>query len=239
MQAVRPRAAGGGGRIMAMVVAVVVVLGGPAWAEAQDGKHDSAAKAGPGALLKPPPMPKGARQLKPMYIDPRLFAPDKWWKYEGHDDDRPDAYGVEQNGAVSIGGRLQQNHGANVFYRASEFATGAKAHEAMRDRVRRLRGSRGTAGSVAPYRRGDEALLFRRITPDKEGKPAYFASVALVRYGRYVVEIAGASDMKAFGPRPQTGERPWMCEPVFNSVLKAALAKWDRHRALLPEPAGK
>lgn len=180
-----------------------------------------------------PVLPKGVKQLNAMYIDQKLFEPDKWWRYESADDDRPSAYAVEQESTVSIGGRAIRNVGANVKYKVHEFPDESAASRAFAGFVPRSISTSAVRRDLKRLRKGAEAVDIEETAFDPSHKPTRIMRDLFVRYDRYVVEVYASSDLRAFGPRPASGERPWMCDPIYTRVREAALKKWDRYRELV------
>lgn len=181
---------------------------------------------------KPPALPKGTAQLKPMYLPHKIFQPDKWWVYEGADDDRPDAYAVEQSGTVTLGGRVTLNHGAVVKYLVNTYADEKQAHAAFLQFAPKKIALRNIHREIHALKQGNEGADSVE-TIYENGQELKILRQTFVRYGKYVVEIGGKSDMRAFGERPASGQRPWMSDPVYRQAREAALAKWSAYRTLL------
>jgi hypothetical protein len=73
----------------------------------------------------------------------------------------------------------------------------------------------------------------KTLLVDDHGKILESGQETFARYGKYVVYVSSKSDMRALGPRPKTGERRWMSEPVHDRVVAVAFARWTRYKALL------
>lgn len=202
------------------------------------GQAPSSDRAKPNAEPKPAQrvVPKGAPQLKPMYLNPRLFTPNKWWKYEGADEDRPAAYSVEQYGTVSIGGDFEPKHGAQVKYLVAMFPNAAKAHAFFLHRRGWRPPGKAVRRTVGQPRLGDEAFSLRDYFV-VQGKGQGLTRMDTVRFGRYVVMVDSTANMRDFVPRPKKGERPWLNEKTHQRVLDAAVARWARYRVILGGPA--
>lgn len=185
--------------------------------------------------IRTPSVPKGARQLRPMFLDKKLFTPNKFWEYEEADYDRPFGSSVEQVTTVSLGGRLTPNRGARVSYFAYTYPGVAAAHRAFLSYSASQSPQRNVARKVKSLTvtGGDEGCDIVENVVDDSQKPVRFHRQTFLRYGRYVVEITSSADLRALGPRPAQGERRWMCEPVHDGVFAAATARWARHKALL------
>jgi len=194
----------------------------------------SQAQTGP--VVPPPLRPRtfaGAPQLKPMFLEKSLIAPEKWWKYEEDDDDRPARFSVEQTGTVSLGGSSLIDHGAQLQYRVRQYPTAAIAHNALQKMVSDSRRPHNLKRTVTPLRDGDEAVeVTAKLVPD--GRTVVeFSKDTLARYGNYVVQVYSRSDLRALGPRPKIGERRWMSEPVHDRVVAAVFARWSHYKTLL------
>ena len=185
---------------------------------------------GPKTVAK---LPKGVPQLKAMYIDSALFHPDKWWIYESFDDDRPPQYAVEEQGKMVVGEKSVISHSALVTYHVLLSRTSQEAHARMISMIDRTKRSRNQKRTEKILPLGDEGMeIGMQLISDKNvvedsGRETF------VRYGRYLVHIFGRSDLRAFGPRPQTGERRGMDEPVYDRVQAAALKRWTNYKTLL------
>jgi hypothetical protein len=180
-------------------------------------------------------IPPGAPKLTAMILDQKLFAPDHWWKYKGPSTHRPGHYVAEQQGIVSVGGSLVKNHGAQVTYRVTAHPTTAVAAAAFRSAKPKPFKSNRTQTTVKAVKLGAEAVEVRQANIDAAGATQFSAVRTVARYGRYIVDISGASDMKAFGPRPASGPRAWLHEAVYTAVRREALSRWDRAAELLPD----
>ena len=178
--------------------------------------------------------PAGNRALDAMTVNPKLLTPDHWWKYKGPSTHRPGHYVVEQQGLVSLGGKLLVNHGAQVSYRVTDFGTSAAASKAWASLKPRPQNASRTKTLVTAVRLGDEAVEVRQVNLGTSREVQFQAERTLVRYGRYAVDISGVSDMKAFGPKPASGARAWLYEAAYSAVKRAALAKWAKAALLLP-----
>ncbi|MCX6359125.1 MAG: hypothetical protein NT029_04935 [Armatimonadetes bacterium] len=193
-----------------------------------------------GASAKPDPedaatrnLPAGNAKLSAMILDQKLFAPDHWWQYKGPSTHRPGHYVAEQQGIVSVGGSLVRNHGAQVTYRVTAHPSAAVASKAFAAVRPTAHETDRTQTTVKVVKLGSEAVEVRQANTDATGATQFSAIRTVARYGRYVVDISGASDMKAFGPRPTSGTRAWLHEAVYATVRKAALERWDRAAELL------
>ncbi len=178
-------------------------------------------------------LPAGNAKLSAMLLDQKLFAPDQWWKYKGPSTHRPGHYVAEQQGIVSIGGSLVKNHGAQVTYRVTAHPTVTVASKAFAATRPKPHKSSRTQTSVKAVTLGSEAVEVRQANVDASGAIQFSGIRTVARYGRYVVDISGASDMKAFGPRPTSGSRAWLHEAVYAAVRREAISRWDRAAELL------
>lgn len=182
--------------------------------------------------------PKGVPQLKPMFISEKLFTPDKHWEYEEYEPEVPHVYAVGQTGKVSIGGEQILNRGALVQYLVSEFPNREIAHTKFQHAFLQTENTNVVRRLTRPVPVGDEAV--ETIETDYHGtEPLRFMRVTVARYGRCVVRVIGRSDMRAFGPRPRHGERPWLSEPVYTKVLEQVLGRWKNYRSLIPAAASE
>ncbi len=173
-------------------------------------------------------------EIKALMVSKSLFTPNKWWKYEGTNDDLPRAYAMEQYGRVSLGGRFIISKGALVSYRVLEFQNADQAHQRFLS-LCMLTPARNVRISWTKIPDGQEGKQYRRITLNDSGKPVTMMEGAIMRYGRFVISVAGRSDLRAFGPKPESGERKWMCEPVYENVLQAVRTKWRGSKTILAE----
>jgi hypothetical protein len=210
------------------IVLGVLVL----WAPPSQQPRAEAGKSPAHAKPAPSVMPKGPAQLKPMYLGRSLFTPNKWWKYEGADEDRPAAYSVEQYGTVSIGGDFEPKHGAQVKYLVAVFADANKAHNFFLQRKTWRPAGKAVHRIVAQPHLGDEAFSLRDYFV-VHGKGQGLARMDTVRFGRYVVMVDSTANMRDFVPKPKRGERPWLNENTHQRVLDAAVARWAHYRAIL------
>jgi hypothetical protein len=196
--------------------------------------HNGATTVNKKALsIDQPHTPGGEPQLKPMFLDKKLFMPDKWWKYEEADDDRPPAFSVEQTSSVSLGGRALVDHGAQVQYRVRQFPTPAIAHLVLQHMVDASRRPRNVKRTQTGLRQGDEAVHVTTKLVDDRGKMVEFGQETIARYGKFLVYVTSKSDLRALGLRPKSGERRWMSEPIHERVVAAVFARWTRYRTLL------
>jgi len=196
-------------------------------------KQGAQAAGKPAQSIDVPGTPGGEPQLKPMFIDKKLFMPDKWWKYEEADEDRVPAFSVEQTGTVSLAGHSLFDHGAQVQYRVRQFATPKIAHLVLQSLVNSSRRPRNVKRTETRLHQGDESIDVKTLLVDDHGKILESGQETFARYGKYVVYVSSKSDMRALGPRPKTGERRWMSEPVHDRVVAVAFARWTRYKALL------
>ena len=231
--------------IISVALLCTVLLPMAQTVQAQTSGNQAAPKPGavlPSGAVQPPmpqakpnvaKMPKGAPQLKAMYIDSALFHPDKWWLYESYDDDRPPLYAVEEQGKMLVGEKSVISHSALVTYHVLLSRTPQEAHAQMAGMLARTRRSRNQKRTEKLLHQGDEGVeVASKLIADNNavvdsGKETF------VRYGRYLVHISGRSDLRAFGPRPKIGERRWMYEPVYDNVRAAALKRWTNYKTLL------
>ncbi len=180
-----------------------------------------------------PKVPEGVKQLKAMYLDKSLFTPDKWWKYEEADDDRPYAHAVEQGSAVAFGAPLEEKHGAFIRYTVMMLDSAGKAHETFLKMSTPRKVVENVRLTVRPLRKGNESAEIITNIRDSKGAPQQHLSSAYMRFDRYLVVIDSRADMRAIGARPNSGDRKWMSEPVYNSILQAAADRWSKYKILL------
>jgi hypothetical protein len=190
-----------------------------------------------GGPPKEPELPAklSVKQLLPMYVSKKLFTPNKWWVYEGHDEDRPATFGVEQSGKVSLGDRFTPNHGALITYAVQVLPNVKAASKTYKIFTRLPARGKNTRLIIQPVHAGEEGFQYSILTLNNHHQGTSFDQGMIVRTGRYVVMLTGRADLKAFGPRPKSGNRQWMCEPVFNTLRAAILDKWKNYRSLLAE----
>lgn len=167
---------------------------------------------------------------KQLLLDPKLFAPDDRWVYDGSDKyDRPKArFGgatVGQKGTVSIGDTRWLNSGAFVLYQVWKYPSIKEAREAFRSVATLEKPGKFTRRTVRPLKAGDESRDVSETVVNEKGDPASYHRRVRVRFGAYVLAVTSSADMKAFGPAPASGIRPWLSEAVFDKVLKAALQR--------------
>ena len=119
------------------------------------------------------------------------------------------------------------NTGAYVLYQIYEYPSVGEARRAFRDFA--PTGSPGKYGrrTITTMKAGDEARTATETVIDDRGEPVSFRRRLDVRYGIYLLAVSASADMKTFGPRPPSGRRPWLCEPVYDQVVKAALKRMD------------
>ncbi len=194
---------------------------------------------------KPPPVivprqhVKGTVQLHPMYLDKKIFTPDKWWGYEEADDDRPEEFSVQQEGNVSLGGRYEANHGAQVKYVVRMFSDANQAHQFFDKSLNKTKTVKlATPLVFSRIQKGDEGFTVDNSRMN-DGKKIAFARSTMIRYDKYLVTLNANSNMRALGPRPAHGERKWLAEAVYDTVLKAALVKWTAYKTLLVQKKSK
>lgn len=184
---------------------------------------------------KKPKLPEGAKLLKPMFLDKSLFIPAKNWKYEEADDDRPFAHSVDQTGSVAFGAPIEEKHGAFVQYKVTAFKSTAEAHQVYQ----RLSQVKKVVANITQKSRslhkGNESIEITRVINDLKGTPQEYSNDSYIRYDKYLVHIESRSDMRSLGPRPASGSRKWMSEPVFEKVYTAAMDKWAKYKILLAE----
>jgi hypothetical protein len=170
-----------------------------------------------------------------MSLDTKLFTPDKWWSYEGADEDRPTANSVQQETKVSLGGRFEVNHGAQVLYTVREFPDAKKAHGYVLESQKRIT-KPIKHGKLALKRlhNGSEGVSLVLTMMANESTPVSVERRSIVRFDKYVVLIDANANMKAIGPRPKQGARRWLSEPVYDKVFSAAMEKWSNYKALIP-----
>ncbi len=166
----------------------------------------------------------------PYQLDKALFTPDDRWRYEGSEQfDRQKArFGgaiAYQAGIVTIGDNRWLPAGAYVKYRVWKADTVEAARKAFERTELPERKSPFTRRSVRPLRAGDEARDVSE-TVSAEGNATSYLRRIHIRYGEYLVEISAYSDLKAFGPAPRSGSRPWLSEAPTAKVLQAALDHW-------------
>jgi hypothetical protein len=112
------------------------------------------------------------------------------------------------------------------------FTTPAEAHRFFLEYTQ-PRPLAGTVRQKLGTARYGEESVDREITLFNQAESVYYSRTLTVRYGRYVVMLEDNSDMRALTPRPAHGERPWLCEAVFDQVAHAALARWRNYKLLL------
>lgn len=200
-----------------------------------------ASQAGPGASpasREAPQKQDGAvdaatrEHARLLMLDKSLFTPDERWRYEGSDMfERPKArFGgatVYQAGIVTVGDNRWMPAGAYVKYRVWKAESAEEAHKGFAKTALPERKSPYTTRTVKQLRAGDEARDLAE-TVASEGQPASYLRRIHIRYGEYLVEIAAYADLKAFGPAPKKGPRPWLCEAPLNRVLQATLDHWKK-----------
>ena len=175
-------------------------------------------------------VPEGVPELKHMLISKALFTPDKWWQYEGPEEELPNENSVDQGGTISLGGRLIVNHGACVKYLAKPFPSEKEAHAYFLTLVPAGHLAACVHQTIKRTKNGNESFELVQTTVGPEGVATEIVRKTYARYGTFVLEIGGNSDMKAMGPRPANGERKWLCEPVYEKVRAAALARWNHYK---------
>lgn len=173
-------------------------------------------------------------EIKALMVSKSLFTPNKWWQYEGINDDLPRAYAVEQYGRVSLGSRFTLGQGAFVSYRVLECQNAKLAHERFLS-LCALNPAKNVRISWTKVPDGQEGRQYRRYTLNSSLKPVGMMEGAIMRYGRFVIAVTGRSNLRAFGPKPKIGERKWMCEPVYENVLQSVRAKWKGSKTILAE----
>jgi hypothetical protein len=162
-------------------------------------------------------------------VDKQLGMPDKWWQYKDRAG-KPTVYVAEQNWFVSIGGELMVNSGAVVRYRGRIFKTVQEAKDAYRTQFPKPGKKGNVTLTVKPYPAGDEAKELHELALRPDRRPDWLRQETVVRFGKAVVVLSAHSNMWALGPKPATGRRRWMAEPVYERIREAALAKWTAYR---------
>ncbi|MCX6359433.1 MAG: hypothetical protein NT029_06500 [Armatimonadetes bacterium] len=162
-------------------------------------------------------------------VDKQLGMPDKWWQYKDRAG-KPTVYVAEQNWFVSIGGELMVNSGAVVRYRGRIFKTEQEAKDAYRTQFPKPAKRGNVTLTVKPYRAGDEAKELHELALRPDRRPDWLRQETVARYGKAVVVLSAHSNMWALGPKPASGRRRWMAEPVYERIREAALAKWAAYR---------
>ena len=177
-----------------------------------------------------------------LLLDPKLFTPDDRYTYDGSDKyDRPKArFGgaiVGQKGSVSIGDNRWLNTGAYVLYQVWRYPSLKEAIAAFRLSTTYEKPGKLARRTVRQLKAGDEGRELLETVANERGEPVIFNRRAHVRFGTYLLAVTSSTDMKSFGPRPASGPRLWLSQPVFDKVLPAAL---NRCAAIAKvRPAGK
>ncbi len=192
----------------------------------------------PAGLPAPPKTPinqepKSPPQLKPMFLDKKVFTPDDRWHYEEADDDRAFGSSVEQVTGISFGSPQEPSHGAFVKYYVFTLASPEKAHGMYLKLLPKNPVPANVKRTTRGWAKADEGSEITEALLDPKGVAQQQDRIAVARYGRYVVQLLGNSDMRAPGPRPQTGERKWLSEPVFENTLQALKTRWANYKTLL------
>ncbi|NUQ71313.1 MAG: hypothetical protein HUU17_10900 [Chthonomonadales bacterium] len=203
-----------------------IPLHGVAQAPAQGAPQQPALQPGPKR-----PAPAG---FEPYILPRKLFTPDDRWTYEGSDTSskmraRFGGAIAYQNGGVSYGDNRWQSSGAYIRYQVWKYDRVEDAKRAFAENRPPLKGTQWAQRRTIPIKVGDEAIDATEIRSNRDEAVSY-ARTTLIRYGNHVVQIAAYSDLKAFGPRPKTGSRPWLCEAPYKSVRQAALDHWSRRK---------
>jgi hypothetical protein len=172
---------------------------------------------------------KAAPEYRRFLLNPKLFTPDERWTYDGSDKyPNPKArFGgalVAQKGSVSIGDNRWLNTGAFVQYQLVKHDSVAGAQQAFKASALPKPG-RFARRTTRSLKAGDEARDESDTVVDERGEPVSYHRRVDVRYGAYHLAVIGSADMKTFGPAPASGSRRWLCEDVFDNVLKAALSR--------------
>ena len=215
--------------LIALPLSAVTLYAAPARSASQD-KEATKDHIEP---KKEPKLPEGSKQLKPMFLDKTLFIPDKWWKYEEADDDRPFSHSVEQMGSVAIGATLEEKHGAFVRYRVTKFVSVEEARKAFVTMSKIKKVVSNVSQKSRPLHKGNEGVENKLLIRDLKGSPQEQFCYSYIRFDQYLVQVDSRSDMRALGPRPSTGNRKWMSEPVYESVMQAAMDRWAKYKVLL------
>ncbi len=207
----------------ALIVCAIVSLGQPVY-----GQSAPVAAKAQAAAVKAEAAEK--REAARLLLDPHLFTPDDRWVYDGSDKyDRPKArFGgaiVGQRGTVSIGDTRWLNTGAFVLYQVWKYPTLKEARQAFRGATTFEKPGKFARRTTRQLKAGDEARDVAETVVNERGEPTAFTRRVRVRFGSYVLAITSSADMKAFGPAPSSGSRPWLSEAVFNRVLQVALQR--------------
>jgi len=171
--------------------------------------------------------------LEQMAISKKIFTPNKWWQFEGHEEELPVLYAVEETGIVDLGGRFTVHQGAEVHYYVLKLPTPQTAHKMFLHCIKLPPLARNVKRSTQVLHDGEEGFQYMDITLDNSRNPAGCVEEAVIRYGNYLVEILGKADLKVFGPKPIKGDRQFLCEPVFNKVKSVVFNKWKSYKTLL------
>ncbi len=170
------------------------------------------------------------RESARFLLDPKLFTPDDRWVYDGSDKyDRPKArFGgaiVGQKGTVSIGDNRWLNTGAFVLYQVWKHPTLKDARDAFRAATTYEKPGKFARRAERRLNAGDEGRDLTETVVNEAGEPVMFHRRTHVRFGTYLLAVTSSTDMKSFGPKPASGQRPWLSQPVFDRVLQAALKR--------------
>lgn len=167
---------------------------------------------------------------KEMLLPVSVFAPDKWWQYRTDDDDFHMVYCVQQSGTVNMGGQNPPRMGGMVEYKAlackneKEAKTLYSKWLPIKSKTRYLRVK--TVRVIG----ADQGQRFDYETVDNKRVKVTSSRIAVMRYGRFLVNLKGYSNMKAMVTAPKTGERPFLSEPVFDKAYAGILGKWSRYK---------
>ncbi len=169
-------------------------------------------------------------------LDKKLFTPDDRWKYEGSEQfDRQKArFGralVYQAGTFMVGDNRFKPAGAFVKYRVWKADSVDAAHKAFVRSALPERETRFAQRTEKKLRAGDESRYVIETVVAGGNAEGQVRRIH-IRYGDHLVEIAAFADLKAFGPAPKAGARPWLCEAPLNRILQATLNKWKTLSAL-------
>ena len=221
----------------------VVLLAAASFAPALAGPGSSSTGTVPATVTQPPtavlkkapdPLPPvKVPQLTPMYLDKKIFTPDHWWEYEEAEDELSSDFSVEQHGMAKFGSRTMLGRGAAVAYKVLTCPSDQAAHQAFVHFSQQGPPTPNVRRTARSLHHGDESLDRIYIQVEPSGKPHEIRRESYLRFGRYVILLSSWSDIRAFGPRPSRGERPWMSEPVYQQVYQEVLSRWTHYRTLL------
>ncbi|NUQ71603.1 MAG: hypothetical protein HUU17_12395 [Chthonomonadales bacterium] len=178
-------------------------------------------------------------KTSPWLLPRSLFTPNDRWTYDGSNMyDRTKArFGgalAGQTGTVSIGDNRWLNSGSFVKYQVWRYGSAAEAREYYRQLAPASKPAKNVRRTVRKVAYGDESCDVADAVLDDRGIAQSQTRLAAIRIGAYLISVRSSANMKAFGPAPQSGSRPWLGDDVFTRVLNAAIA---RARTLLKTPS--